>query len=543
MLGQAPSPKQVQLPLDLRHSEIQQLKNGENLAKYLGYSWTFLRYNLYRRSNESKYRQFTVRKRSGGERVILAPCDEIKAIQHAILIRVLYVIARPKDTAHGFCPGRSILTGASEHVRSRFVLNTDLENFFPTINFGRVFGMLKAKPYSLSPKIAAILAHACCYAGQLPQGAPTSPMIANMVCGKLDGDLARLAQRNGMIYTRYADDITFSTRRRQFPDNIGTLDPSSPSNITLVGSHLEKIIQSNGFSINHAKTRLKDKTQRMEVTGLVVNKKISIKRTYVRTLRAAIHALEVYGEDAERLFKERYNRTDSGSLKATIAGRLEFLKQVRGPLDSLYLHLAKQAHQIDDQFFIAPDRADLGLYIRDRNWVIESNGKEGQNQGSGFLLRGFGLITCAHVIGSEIVAYRPHKPNEKLGCNVRVIDNERDLAILDVVGDFPDFEPALSEEPRLHQPIFVCGFPNYSGGTTNCSPGYITSFRKMFSTDRFIASQPIIKGNSGGPVLNSRWKVIGIAATGGESLAHPGNDIDSTCIKVQELLRLQIPTA
>src|SRR5205814_3311637 len=116
-----------------------------------------------------------------------------------------------------FIPARSILTNAKPHLRQKFVLNVDLKDFFPTINFGRVRGVLIAKPYCLLPHIATYIARICCRDNALPQGAPTSPIISNMICSRLDRQLLRLARQYRCVYTRYADDLTFSTSMPRFP--------------------------------------------------------------------------------------------------------------------------------------------------------------------------------------------------------------------------------------------------------------------------------------------------------------------------------------
>src|SRR5207302_1692057 len=145
---------------------------------------------------------------------ISAPTSSIKIIQKR-LNQVLQAVYKPKAPVHGFARDRGIVSNADRHINKKVILNIDLEDFFPTIHFGRVKGVLKAPPYSLPNEVAQTLGNICCYKRALPQGAPTSPVVSNMVCVSLDSGLRHLAEEHACTYTRYADDITFSTTRRR----------------------------------------------------------------------------------------------------------------------------------------------------------------------------------------------------------------------------------------------------------------------------------------------------------------------------------------
>ena len=133
---------------------------------------------------------------------------------------------RKDQLAHGFKRKRSIITNATRHRMRRYVFNIDLQDFFPTINFGRVRGFfIKDANFMLDPKVATILAQIACHANGLPQGAPCSPVISNLIGHVLDIRLCRIAAANGCTYSRYADDLTFSTNKPQFPASIAK--PSS----------------------------------------------------------------------------------------------------------------------------------------------------------------------------------------------------------------------------------------------------------------------------------------------------------------------------
>jgi RNA-directed DNA polymerase len=159
------------------------LGTQEELATLLNLDYDWLVHHIFELPLSQQYKRFHVRKRSGETRTIRAPYKELKSIQHA-LNNVLQQVYRAKPSVHGFVLERSIVTNARFHLKRRNVFNVDLKDFFPSINFGRIRGMFMAKPYNLDPTVATMLARICCYDNQLPQGAPTSPTVSNMLCAK-----------------------------------------------------------------------------------------------------------------------------------------------------------------------------------------------------------------------------------------------------------------------------------------------------------------------------------------------------------------------
>jgi RNA-directed DNA polymerase len=155
---------------------------------------------------QDRYRAFEIAKRSGAKRSIEAPSPVLLVLQRKLL-QVLEAVYEPRAPVHGFVRARSVLTNASLHVRRAWVLNIDLADFFPSIHFGRVRGIFRAKPFLLPDPVAIAIAQLTCSQGRLPQGAPTSPIISNIICAKMDGELRRFASEQGAVYTRYADDI------------------------------------------------------------------------------------------------------------------------------------------------------------------------------------------------------------------------------------------------------------------------------------------------------------------------------------------------
>jgi len=201
------------------------VQTPQDIADLLEVSDYQLRYHLYISNSQHRYKSFQIPNRSGGTRQITAPASSLKIIQRK-LNQILQATYRPKACNHGFVRQKNILTNAREHVRRRFVLNVDLEDFFPFITFRRVRGMFKSPPYNLNPRVATVLAQICCFSDQLPQGAPTSPVVSNMICGKMDDQLRALARKYKCLYTRYADDMTLSTYQSQLPEALAKYNDS-----------------------------------------------------------------------------------------------------------------------------------------------------------------------------------------------------------------------------------------------------------------------------------------------------------------------------
>ena len=217
-------------PKELR-SKFFAVKTVRDIARLLDVKYNDLIYFLYRTNQKRRYSSFDIKKKNGKIRKISAPSPNIKILQQK-LNQVLQAVYSPKPSVHGFVNQRSVVTNATKHIGKKYVFNIDLKDFFPTINFGRVRGMFMGKPYNLPQKVSTVLAHLCCHDRELPQGAPTSPIISNMICGKLDSQLQQLASKYRCTYSRYADDMTFSTTLKKCPSGIaspnefGQIEPS-----------------------------------------------------------------------------------------------------------------------------------------------------------------------------------------------------------------------------------------------------------------------------------------------------------------------------
>lgn len=330
------------------------LSSIEDLAGLLEVTEGQLRWHSVRSNPEKRYREFEIPKSSGGDRKILAPSPGLKLLQKKIN-NVLQAVYQPRGATYGFVRERDVKKNATRHVGNRWVLNIDLENFFPTINFGRVRGMFISKPYELPETVATILAQICCHKNQLPQGAPTSPVLSNMICRRLDNELTSIAKKYSCVYSRYADDITFSSNRPLFPLAIGAAELKEVGGATVPGDELLAIIKKNGFNVNNVKTRLQRSSSQQTVTGLVVNRKVNVKRSYVRGIRGMLHAWEKYGlKAAQETFETKYYRQGSRApfmqaphLNNFIRGKISYLGFIRGRSDNLYIRYRDWFNTLD----------------------------------------------------------------------------------------------------------------------------------------------------------------------------------------------------
>lgn len=290
-----------------------------------------LTYILYVRRIENLYTSFTIPKKSGGERTINSPSTDLKEIQKKIdrLLRKQQIIfweeknIKP-NISHAFSKKKSIMTNAKVHKNKRYVFNIDLEDFFASFHFGRVRGFFEKNRNYLFPRnIATILAHLTCYNGSLPQGAPTSPIITNLICNVLDMKLLKIAKKFKLDYTRYADDLTFSTNNKKFLDNLEEFQ-----------DRIEAVIKYSGFKINEKKTRLQYKDSRQVVTGIVVNKKVNINREFYKETRAMANSLYKKGSFTINGEKGTINQLE---------GRFAFINQIDRFNNEIYIknHVVK----------------------------------------------------------------------------------------------------------------------------------------------------------------------------------------------------------
>lgn len=280
--------------------KLNEISNREELAIILGIPVRRLTYILYHKKTENLYTSFTIPKKNGEERQIDCPNGELREIQKRLEIQLLEYCnekAKQKDLnqkiSHAFIKKKSIVTNAAVHRNKRYILNVDLKDFFQSIHFGRVMGYFqKNQDFAMNYEVAVTIAQIVCYRGCLPQGAPTSPLISNLIGNIVDMSVIQLAKKYRLSYTRYADDMTFSTNNKHFLEKKEEFI-----------CELREKIEKNGFKLNESKTRLTYKDSRQEVTGIVVNKIINTKREFIKDTRAMANELyytgrfEINGEE------------------------------------------------------------------------------------------------------------------------------------------------------------------------------------------------------------------------------------------------------
>lgn len=242
------------------------------------------------------YHMFTIPKRRGGSRIIEAPEDELKDLQRRILRRLLNPLP-VHPAATGFVRKRSIVDHARPHTGRAAVVNLDLADFFPSISADRVRRCFRAIGWNR--EASEILTRICTREGHLPQGAPTSPALSNLVCRRLDARLTAYVQKLRQAparYTRYADDLTFSFEAfgwnapRIVPKNLTQLKrhPEVVRRTALRG--IAAILEDEGFRIQKKKrVRIQRAHQRQTATGLVVNQQVNLPREVRRRIRAMQH--------------------------------------------------------------------------------------------------------------------------------------------------------------------------------------------------------------------------------------------------------------
>ena len=258
-------------------------------------------YIVYCLRDEDKYANFEIPKKSGGVRIIHSPKDSLKYIQREVATILLNCIDDIKLSNpnylrcnHAFEKDKSIVSNANIHEHKRFVLNIDIKNFFSSIHYGRIKGLLISDAnFLLNEKIGQIIAKLATYNRYLPQGAPTSPILASLIGNILDIRLLKLAKEYRFSYSRYADDITLSSNQ-ELPNELIYWDKEE--NIWIAGNKITKIIKKSGFELNPLKTRYVRNTNRQLVTGIVVNKKRNVVSLYRKINRAMTYSLLSTGQ-------------------------------------------------------------------------------------------------------------------------------------------------------------------------------------------------------------------------------------------------------
>lgn len=288
----------------------------QSVSKLIGIELRKLTYILYEKKTYTFYSTFSIPKKNGDKRKIHAPNDELKWVQKKLADKLYSIHAQYLEDnniksviSHGFEKDKNIISNAYIHKNKRFILNIDISNFFDSFHFGRVKGFFeKNKAFKFSSEESIIIAQLVCYNGKLPQGAPTSPLIANLIFNIVDLQILKLARAYKLDYTRYADDLSFSTNAMTFG-----------SNYSLFLTELSSILIKNGFKLNEEKTRLEFFSSRQEVTGITVNQKLNVCKKFIKDTRAM----------ADKLYKtDEFQINGTNGTLNQLEGRFSFINQL-----------------------------------------------------------------------------------------------------------------------------------------------------------------------------------------------------------------------
>jgi len=331
-------------PEQLCKRGLPEFNTHEEIALAMGISVEKLYFltNKYPISSTSHYCRFQISKKTGETRTISAPVPELKAAQKWILKYILENI-EIHDAAHGFCRDRSIITNARPHVGRSVIVKLDLQNFFQSILYKRVKELFCSFGYSETT--ATIFSLICTVTEtninnritsqdiekrHLPQGSPTSPAISNLVCDRLDKCLTKLASNLGFCYTRYADDLTFSSFEKA-SDKINNLIHES-----------QLIITQEGFTVNRGKIKVLSNSVQQKVTGIIVNKQLNLSRKTLKAFRATLYQIEREGLTG----KKWGNSTD---LIAAITGFANYVAMVNPSKGAEFLASVERIKQKCDR--------------------------------------------------------------------------------------------------------------------------------------------------------------------------------------------------
>lgn len=282
--------------------------------------------------NQPAYTSYSIPKKKGGQRAIEAPNEELKELQRRInyYLQHYYLYFKPKNV-NGFIIAdyssdirSNIIENARPHVKAKYVLNLDIKDFFSSIDGNRVFKLFRSTLFDYSEESAMALTLLCTYKGMLPTGSPASPVISNFICLEMDASIHSFCALNNITYSRYADDLTFSSNTF-FSEKLIL--------------EIKKIVEKANFKLNNKKIRLKSANRKQIVTGLVVNDKVNLNRKTIKLIRAILHDFKKNGLDiaVANHFKIKNEITNEMKLKFKnkLIGHIQFLKQVRGE-DTLY---------------------------------------------------------------------------------------------------------------------------------------------------------------------------------------------------------------
>jgi retron-type reverse transcriptase len=290
------------------------------------------------RNKERYYRKITLKKKNGGTRKITAPDFTMKCVQGCILYRILNNIPVSKY-ATAYHKGATLYDNAAPHTNKKYILKLDITDFFGSITFSQVLScVFNSGRY---PKQTGyLLTELCTLNDVLPQGAPTSPAVSNIVMKSFDDYIGKWCEKNAIAYTRYCDDMTFSSDKPLYH----------------VYKKAEKMLNDMGFWLNESKTKFISASQRQTVTGLTVNEKVSVPREYKRELRQQIHYLLKYDFDAESV-SHAYDYGESFLVRhcrecfCTVIGKVKYVLQIE-PDNAYFKNALEELHRVINRYLM-----------------------------------------------------------------------------------------------------------------------------------------------------------------------------------------------
>lgn len=455
----------------IKQNEIREL--GFDADKFYPFTMKQLLYYCNPNHVFHRYHQFKIKKKSGGFRQITAPRNQSFMILLQSLNEVLKAIYTPSNHAMGFTEKRSVVTNAAVHKNQNYIFNIDLKDFFPSIEQGRVMKRLTLAPFNFSPQIALLISGLCSvrvkrehpietkqhdldkqFMYVLPQGAPTSPIITNMICDTLDRRLAGLAKRFGTRYTRYADDITFSSMHNIYSGSGEFI------------KELIRIINTQGFAINDAKTRLQKRGSRQEVTGLIVSDKLNVTKKYVREIRSLLYIWNKYGySEAMSNFYPKY-KAEKGHIKKgnpeltnVLNGKLMYLKMVKGDTDSVYVKLYTKFQELANRDSSSDKTNSYGItYIeslpflkfeKDKNTIITIHHKDCNKRYATFKIGGTNQIASIN----KSVTLDDEQQKEKLAISYCRDSKGERFWLIHLVDKMTEFKPKPVDIDELNNDL------------------------------------------------------------------------------------------
>ena len=520
-----------------------EIQTPEDLADYIEENVNVLKKYAFP-GKRIFYSILIIPKKDYSPRLIEAPCDDLKRILRKITDQLTYIY-QPPACVHGFVCSKSVATNARPHVNKYFVSSFDIKNFFPSISAKRVRGLFKSIFFYANDNLIDLLTNLVTLHKHLPQGYPTSPIISNMICLKMDKQITKYCKEKHLFYSRYADDITISGNSKRLISNI--FISSKAEDLTLCPD-FSNIIEDNGFSLNPQKTHISFKSDRQTVTQIIVNKKCNIPREVYRSLRVLFYNWKKNGwqyaanEYAKFIINHHYISFKNDINDSMLANERLFKKHIRGrlayytmidaqnsipsaPLTKLWEMYQQCTEERVPMSFIESNVFQLEISY---DYIADGKLENFTSSSTGFLTEK-GLFTCVHGLKELNLNYNiPENTCVEVMLHSR--KNSRNIPDTIPVKDFIlceeddiAFYPYRNTKPLSNLKINFNYFPQlYEHVTGYGVPGeekdvcHIESTVNSFKLSKSCVqiTPTFYKGMSGGPVLNARQEVIGIIIKG-----------------------------